>query len=293
MYYFSGPTSLPPNIVPLLTLEGGVAVLKKLRSGPPPHWSALGTRSVMERNAIHASMVKKRIEEATASARDEEAGVVRVHEIHQWPIEKVKPYKKNAKLHPSDQVESLARMIKRHGFDVPIVVDAKGVVIKGHGRLLAAKTLGMATVPVIVRADLSEALMTEARIGDNRVGEYGWDLSRLVSDVVSGMQAGLDVAFTCFTLEELGLGHVELAAAETREEHEEREQDEESIEDEDLDDAVEPPKEKTAKRRIKLGETWQIGGNTLTVGEESDAVDQMVATWERITGLKAKRDHRG
>lgn len=244
-----------------------------------------------ERNAIHALMVKKRIEEATAVARDEAADVVRVTDIEQWPVTRVKPYKRNAKLHPPEQVESLARMIKRHGFDVPIVVDGKGVIIKGHGRLLAAKSLGMATVPVIVRADLSEAVMTEARIGDNRVGEYGWELNKLIGDVVAGMQQGLDVAFTCFSLEELGLATTaEVAPERTLEEREEDAEEEGFWPEPDGDDAEEA---KSKKRRIKIGETWRIGGNTLTVGEESEAVDAMVNLWEKTTGLKAKRERHG
>jgi hypothetical protein len=77
-------------------------------------------------------------------------------EVEEWPIEDVHPYANNAKEHPDEQVEKIRSSIKNYGWDQPIVVDAGGEIIKGHGRRLAAKSLGMAEVPVIVREDLSE-----------------------------------------------------------------------------------------------------------------------------------------
>lgn len=126
-------------------------------------------------------------------------------EIERWPIARLKAYKRNAKSHPPEQIELLARIIKKHGFDVPIVVDGKGVIVKGHGRWLAAKSLGMATVPVIARTDLSPAEAAEARIADNRVAEFGWDFDALVADVVGNLKDGLDPGIIGWSLKDLGL----------------------------------------------------------------------------------------
>ncbi len=133
-------------------------------------------------------------------------------DIERWPPAKLKPYKRNAKNHPPEQIRMIASLIEKHGFDVPIVVDAKGTIIKGHGRWLAAKELGMETVPVLVRSDLTAVQAAEARIADNRVGEFGWDFEALVGDVVSNLGDGFDVALTGFSLKDLGLESGEVAS---------------------------------------------------------------------------------
>ncbi len=126
--------------------------------------------------------------------------------VEMWPLSKIKPYAQNAKKHPKEQVERLAALIDRHGFDQPIVVDAKGVIIKGHGRRLAAEHLKLATVPVIMRADLTAAQVREARVADNRVAEFGWDFDALVADVTSAIKLdGFLLDMTGFSEKELGL----------------------------------------------------------------------------------------
>lgn len=83
------------------------------------------------------------------------------------------PYHRNNKKHPTGQIDKLAGAIAEFDFDVPIVVDSKGVVIKGHGRREAAIRLGLKQVPIIVRSDLSAAQIKAARIADNRIAEEG------------------------------------------------------------------------------------------------------------------------
>jgi len=99
-------------------------------------------------------------------------------QIEMWPIEKIKPYPDNAKLHTEEQIKDLAKVIETQGWDVPIVVDKKGVIIKGHGRRLAAILLGYDKVPVICRKDMTPTQAKAARLSDNRValGEYDTDL---------------------------------------------------------------------------------------------------------------------
>jgi ParB-like chromosome segregation protein Spo0J len=83
----------------------------------------------------------------------------------------LKPYDRNNRKHPQAQIDKLARQIEAHGWDVPIVVDKDLVIIKGHGRLKAAKKLKLKTVPVIVRDDLSPDQCNAARLADNKLGE--------------------------------------------------------------------------------------------------------------------------
>lgn len=72
-------------------------------------------------------------------------------EVEVWDIEDVHPYVNNPKQHPDEQVERIRSSIKNYGWDQPIVVDAEGEIIKGHGRREAALSLGLEQVPVIVR----------------------------------------------------------------------------------------------------------------------------------------------
>jgi hypothetical protein len=85
------------------------------------------------------------------------------------PVEWLKPYGKNAKHHPDEQIDRLSLTIKRFGWDQPIVAESDGTIIKGHGRRLAALKLGMSEVPVLVRDDLTKEEADAARIADNAV----------------------------------------------------------------------------------------------------------------------------
>lgn len=99
------------------------------------------------------------------------------------PIEDVVPYEKNPRL--NDQaVDAVASSIREFGFKVPIVVDGKGVVITGHTRLKAAKTLGLTEVPVIVADDLDDTKTKAFRLADNKVAEIAdWDESLLIKEL--------------------------------------------------------------------------------------------------------------
>lgn len=103
--------------------------------------------------------------------------------IELWPLEKVKPYENNVKVHDEDQVAKIAESIKKFGFDQPIVVDKDGVIIKGHGRTKAATLLGLKKVPVLVRTDLTEDEVKAARIADNRVAISDFDTMALQKEL--------------------------------------------------------------------------------------------------------------
>lgn len=96
-------------------------------------------------------------------------------EVETWSVDELIPYTNNPKEHPDEQVQKIASSIKNYGWDVPIVIDANGEIIKGHGRLQAAELLGLDKVPAVVRDDLTDAEAKAARIADNKTAEAPWD----------------------------------------------------------------------------------------------------------------------
>jgi ParB-like chromosome segregation protein Spo0J len=116
----------------------------------------------------------------------------------------LRDYKGNARRHSKAQLEELSSAFQELGFDVPIVVDGDGVIIKGHGRKAAAIMAGMESVPVIVRSDLPPDLVRAARIRDNKLGDLSdWDVDALALEMTSLEETGLDIGSTGFTLDEL------------------------------------------------------------------------------------------
>ena len=96
--------------------------------------------------------------------------------IEMWPIERLIPYVRNARVCPESAITKVAGSIHEFGFKSPILVDGEGVVIAGHTRLLAAQRLGLGQVPVIVCGDLSAAQVKALRLADNRTAaETSWD----------------------------------------------------------------------------------------------------------------------
>lgn len=87
----------------------------------------------------------------------------------------IKPYRKNAKKHPPEQVDKIAESIKQFGFRQNLVVDENNVLVIGHGRWLAARKLGLERVPCMKVYDLSEEQLKALRLADNRVAESEWD----------------------------------------------------------------------------------------------------------------------
>lgn len=116
------------------------------------------------------------------------------------PIGWLIPYAKNAKLHPTEQIDRLAATIKRFGWDQPIVAERDGTIIKGHGRRLAALRLGLTEVPVWVRDDLSKEEADAARIADNAAFGMQYDTRAMQEELSRLMAAEPD-----FTLDDLAL----------------------------------------------------------------------------------------
>lgn len=104
-------------------------------------------------------------------------------EVYLADIDSLIPYQNNPKRHPDEQVQKIASSIKNFGWDQPIVVDSHNEIIKGHGRLAAAKLLELDEVPVIKRADLTDAEAKASRIADNKAQvESGFDYDSLSTE---------------------------------------------------------------------------------------------------------------
>ena len=114
-------------------------------------------------------------------------------------IDKLKQYKNNAKEHPDWQVEKIVKSIKRFGFNDPIAVDEKGVIIEGHGRYLAAKKMKLEKVPVIILKHMSESEKKAYIIAHNKLNmDTGFDVSLLQSEIDKLLEENFDLGFAGF-----------------------------------------------------------------------------------------------
>jgi DNA modification methylase len=115
------------------------------------------------------------------------------------------PHAGNARTHSAEQVAQIAASILEFGFVAPVLVDERGEIIAGHGRLLAAQSLGLATVPTIVRAGLSPAQKAALRLADNRIAlNVGWDEALLQAELAKLQEmGGIDLALTGFEAAEI------------------------------------------------------------------------------------------
>jgi ParB-like chromosome segregation protein Spo0J len=124
--------------------------------------------------------------------------------LEDWPIEKLIPYDKNAKKHPKEQIQKIARSIEKHGLINPLNVEPDGTLITGHGRLLAlANILNWKVVPVFVRHDLTKQEAAAARLADNKVGEGDYDTNILQDELRWLEQESVDLSDLGFDSREL------------------------------------------------------------------------------------------
>lgn len=107
-------------------------------------------------------------------------------------IKDLKPYKKNAKKHPKEQVEYIANSIKEFGFTQPVLVDKNNCVVAGHGRILGAKKAGLKEVPTLCLDDLTEEQIKAYRLADNKLNESDWD-SVLLAEELDELNSVLDM----------------------------------------------------------------------------------------------------
>lgn len=168
-----------------------------------------------------------------------------------WPLEKIKPFDRNPRKHPQAQIDLLAKLIKTHGADQPIVVDESGIILKGHGRLLAAQLAGLTEFPVVVQKGLSNTEKQGVRIADNQVALLsGWDEDFLREGVVELRTAGFDISLLGFDSQML-----------------------DGIFDFEIPEAAEIAPEKPKKPIVRTGDCWALGEHRLLCGDATNAND--------------------
>src|SRR5436309_9592635 len=124
--------------------------------------------------------------------------------LEHWPIERLVPSPRNARTHSDAQVAVIAGSIRAFGFTNPILAGDDGDVIAGHGRLAAARLLGLAEVPVIALRGLSEVQRRQLMLADNRIAlNAGWDAEMLNLELKDLSVMGADLAALGFTAQEL------------------------------------------------------------------------------------------
>ena len=181
-----------------------------------------------------------------------------VDRAERWPIERLIPYARNARTHSDAQIAQIAASIREWGWTTPILVDADGTVLAGHGRLAAARQLGMQEVPVIIASGWSDAKRRAYILADNKLAlNAGWDDQILALELAD---LGND-----FDLNLIGFTPDEVAALTP-------EQVKEGLTDEDA--VPEPPEEPITV----LGDIWVMGKHRMMCGDSTsvDAVEKLM-----------------
>ena len=184
-------------------------------------------------------------------------------ELREVEIDSLKPYERNAKQHGKDQVERIARSIRELGFVSPCLIDRELNVIAGHGRIMAAKTIGMETVPCVFVEGLSEKQRKAYILADNRLTELGeWNMDLVQQELAALADADFDISLTGFDTDlrfDDSMGQIQ-------------------------DDGWTEAEEQQAEEpRSRIGDIYQLGNHRLMCGDSTDP--EMVA--ELMNGEKA------
>src|SRR6202166_2266024 len=163
------------------------------------------------------------------------------------PLGDLVPDPRNARTHPKRQIEQIRASIEAFGFTNPVLAEPEGNIIAGHGRLQAARLMGLAELPVITLSGLSENQKRTLRIADNKIAlNAGWDLEILQLELgeLGSIDVDIDLTLTGFSTGEID---VILTSPVAR------------------DDEVVPPVPGTP--RTKLGDIWILGDHRVGCGD--------------------------
>lgn len=175
--------------------------------------------------------------------------------------EKLIPYANNSRLHNDEQVLQIASSIKEFGFLNPIIIDGENGIIAGHGRVMAAKKLGIEELPCVDASHLTEAQKKAYVIADNKIAlNSEWDVDALRVEFEALREMDFNVELTGFSLDEISELEIEELAPEY---------------EEDADgEVIEPP----AEPKTKEGDVWVLGKHRLMCGDSTsiDAVEKLL-----------------
>ncbi|MET4631207.1 ParB-like chromosome segregation protein Spo0J [Bradyrhizobium sp. I1.8.5] len=172
-------------------------------------------------------------------------------QVEYWPLDRLIPYARNARTHSAGQIAEIAGSIRAFGFSNPILVSEAGDIIAGHGRLAAARKLGLTEAPVVVLHGLTEVKRRQLVLADNRIAlNAGWDAEMLSLELADLSGMGADLSTLGFTTKELAgaLSRVEGGLT-----------DEDEI-PEVAEIAVSQP-----------GDIWQLGAHRIACGDSREA----------------------
>ncbi len=198
--------------------------------------------------------------------------------VERRPVATLLPYARNARTHSEEQVAQIAAAIREWGWTVPVLVDEAGQLIAGHGRVLAAKALGLLDVPAMVARGWSEADKRAYALADNKLTlNAGWDADLLKGELFELRSEGFDLGLTGFGADEVAglLGDLaEVAATDTGESAEASGGGSgigmgAAVEgDEDPADAEPVPPRQAV---VQPGDLWLLGEHRLLCGDSTDA----------------------
>lgn len=167
------------------------------------------------------------------------------------PVTELVPFARNSRTHSDAQVAQIAASIREFGFTNPILTDGENGIIAGHGRLQAARKLGLAEVPTIPLAGLTDAQKRAYVIADNKLAlNAGWDAELLSSEIAGLGEDGFDLTLLGFNEDELAALLAEKTEGLT-----------------DPDDVPEPPADPVSV----LGDVWVMGKHRIVCGDSTDA----------------------
>jgi len=172
-------------------------------------------------------------------------------------IGSLKPYPRNARRHSRKQIRQIAESIRRFGFTNPVLVSDDGGIIAGHGRVMAAKELGLETVPTLKLSHLSPDEVRAYVLADNKLAlNAGWDPEILAIEFQALMDVEFDLTLTGFSLAEIDLtfDQAREAAVETPD---------------GLDLIPELPSQAVTRR----GDLWVLGKHRLLCSDAQEKAD--------------------
>ncbi len=125
--------------------------------------------------------------------------------IRQRKVDDLKPHPNNARIHTDEQIDMIVKAVKEFGFVVPVIVDEDSTILAGHGRVEAAKKMGLSKVPTIDAKHLTPDQKRAFMIADNKLVERGgWDMNLLASEVVELSSLDVDISVLGVSTEEFG-----------------------------------------------------------------------------------------